>query len=145
MEALTMRSGSFGRRASIGLAGLVVAIVMYGGAAFGNVPQASAEPFCANVTLQPYGHYGDRCFAWVWEAHPYLAIVGIETNERAGCVTSAAGEYDLKESWYCISNNNFGEKYVQNTSEPRRGVIRNNNLTYSGRFSGGQLCCWPHE
>jgi hypothetical protein len=145
MEALTMRSGGFGKRVSLGLAGLVVAIVMYAGMSFGSVAHASAEGFCDGVTLAPYGNYGDRCYAWVWEAHPYLAIVSMETRERAGCMTSAAGEgYELRESWYCIGNYGSGFKYVNSTPEPRRGVIRNNNLNYSGKFYGAYTCCWDH-
>jgi hypothetical protein len=144
MEALTMNGRALGKHLSLGLAGLITAILLYAGAVVGPIADAAAEPFCQAVTLAPYGQYGDRCYAWEWEAHPYLAIVSIQTDERAGCVTSADLSGNLKESWYCIGNGSSGWKYVNYTSEPRRGVIRNNNLNYSGRFWGAYTCCWNH-
>jgi hypothetical protein len=117
----------------------VLVVLVYGLLALGRASNASADEFCRNVTLTPYA----KCYAWEWEAHPRLAIVGVDTNERAGCVTTAA-QYsgDLKESWYCVGSNNFGWKYVTTTNEPRRGVIRSNNLSYSGRYTGTYTCCW---
>lgn len=145
MQQIAISNGTLGRRASLGAMALLATMLIYAGSLTGPVAGASADTFCPNVTLAPYGHYGDRCYAWEWEGHPYLAVVTIETNERAGCVTSASTiSYDLKESWYCIGNGSYGMKYVSRTSESRRGVIRNNNLTYSGRFLGTYTCCWDH-
>jgi hypothetical protein len=143
METPTVNSPLVARRVSLAIAGLLLALVMYCGMAAATAPKASATGFCVNATLAPYGAYGDRCYAWEWEAHPKLAIVGIATNERAGCATSAAGNsYDLKEPWFCAGNYAFVSRYVDKTTEPRRGVIRNNNLSFSARFSGSMTCCW---
>lgn len=130
---------------SLGVAGFVLAILMYVGMVSGPVSGASAsgKAFCSNVNLPPYGSYGDRCYAWEWEAEPLLIFVGISTQERAGCVSYApANSYDIKDSWYCISKENYGYRIVTRNPAPTRGVIRNNNLSYSGRFTGQMTCCY---
>jgi hypothetical protein len=128
---------------TLGLASLVAMCLVYVAMIAAPISKASAGEFCSGVTLAPYGAYGDRCYAWEWEAHAHLAVVTIQTHERAGCVTTAAGNsYDLKESWLCAAKESVIMRYVTNTSEPRRGVIRNNNLSYSGVFTGTQTCCW---
>jgi hypothetical protein len=122
---------------------LLSTFLMYLGLMSGPVPGASAGNFCTEVNLTPYGHYGDRCYAWEWEAELGLAIVGVQTFERAGCVTYAApNSYDLQDSWYCIAKNTAGWRGVRDDNQSHRGVIRNNNLTYSARFSGFQQCCY---
>lgn len=143
METPPSVSRGFAKSMSFGLMGLLATCLLFVAMSAAPVSRASADNFCSSVTLPPYGTYGDHCYAWEWEAHQWLAIVGIGTTNRAGCVTSAAGSgYALKESWYCIGNYSFGQKYVTPIAESRRGVIRNNNLNYSGTFSGSQACCW---
>lgn len=143
METSTIDRRGAARTASFGIAGLVLMCLLYVMMAAAPVTKASAEAFCANVNLAPYGSYGDRCYAWEWEAHQRLALVGVTTHERAGCATSAAGSgYDLKEPWACFGKETSGYQYVNVTNEYRRGVIRNNNLTYSGLFTGFVTCCW---
>jgi hypothetical protein len=137
---------ALGRKAALAAAGLTASLFLYLGMMTAPVSRASAvEAFCENVNLPAYGQYGDHCYAWVWEAHPYLLYVAIQTKERAGCVTYAGGSgYDLKDSWQCIGNYSYGYRYTRRSAEALRGVIRNNNLTYSGHFTGSQSCCWEH-
>lgn len=129
------------KRAKLAIIGLLLTGIMYVGILGGPVSSAysveAAETFCNNVTLAPYGQYGDRCYAASWEAHPYLLAVWLRTNERAGCVSYAAqNSGDLKGSWYCIGSYSFTYHQIPSSPEPRRGVIRNNNLSYSGKFTG---------
>jgi hypothetical protein len=144
METPTMNRRRSAKAASLTLAGLAVMCLLCVATVATPVSKASGtDIFCKGVTLPPYGTYGDHCYAWEWEAQPLLAVVGITTFSRAGCVTSAAGSgYDLKESWYCVGKESTGSRYVSKTTESRRGVIRNNNLTYSGTFTGFVSCCW---
>lgn len=142
MQALMTSRRSLGTRASLALAGLLMAILMYAGMAAVTVSKASAAPFCSAVNLAPYGSYGDRCFAWVWEADNYVTVAVI-THERAGCVTYAdANTYDLQGSWVCAGNYWEAYKVLRDDGRNYRGVIRNNNLNNPGRFDGFQNCCW---
>jgi hypothetical protein len=129
-----------------GAAAVLLATLLYVSAMGGAAPKASAglqENFCTEVTLPPYGSYGDHCYAWVWQAQPRLINVNIMTYERAGCVSYAGPSgYTVQDSWYCIGNYSQGLRYVKNDGQSHRGVIRNNNLSYSGRFNAGQTCCW---
>ncbi len=139
MEAQPMEGRGFGKAMTLGLAGLVAVCLIYVAMMSGPLSKASADssPFCTNVSLAPYGSYGDRCYAWEWEARPYMVWVEIWTQERSGCVTTAAKTTgDLKESWYCVGSNSGGRLWTKYTSEYRRAVMRNNNLSYSGKFTG---------
>jgi hypothetical protein len=132
---------SFGGRIRLGLAGLLLAILMYGGMAVATAPKASATNFCEEVTLAPYGSYGDRCYAWPWESGR-MWQVGVLTRERAGCVTTAAANSgDLLEPWLCVGKESQIVRWIANDGRVRRGVIRNNNSTYSGRFTAFYSCC----
>lgn len=143
MEISTIDGSSLSRRVALLAAGIAAAVLMYVGILSGSVPQASAAAFCSPVTLAPYGSYGDRCYAWEWEAMYRLLSVSMATNERAGCVTYAApNTYDLQDSWLCAGKYSSATKYVRDDEQTHRGVIRNNNLTYAGKFSGAQNCCW---
>lgn len=143
METLSTQQPSLIKRA--GLAGLCLfaACLLYGGIAGATATPAEATNFCANVTLAPYGAYGDRCYAWPWESGK-LIEVGILTSERSGCVTfSAQNSGDLLDSWSCAAKASGIYKYASNDGTIRRGVIRNNNLSYSGHFDGFYGCCYP--
>jgi len=132
---------------SRGMAAVLLAALLYLLAMGGPASKASAgveENFCTEVTLSPYGHYGDHCYAWVWQAHVRLLSVKMMTYERAGCVSYAGPEgYTVQDSWVCIGNYSQTLRYVRNDGASHRGVIRNNNLSYSGRFNAGQICCYP--
>jgi hypothetical protein len=94
------------------------------------------ETFCSNVTLQPYGHAGDRCTApqggWVWN-------VIIYTHERAGCL-DIQNNGELLASWTCTGKeNSYLVSYYAN--KWAHGIIRNNNLSFAGVFTGAQNFC----
>jgi len=98
----------------------------------------AGEGFCDGVTLAPYGQWGDRCYAWEWQAHSELVWVTVRDFQRSGCADYApqySGE--LKSSWACFAKETWGYKWVSPvTTTPYRGVIRNNNLSYNGTFDG---------
>jgi hypothetical protein len=102
-----------------------------------NVQAAKAgENFCG-VTLQPYGHSGDRCYG----ASHHIYGVNIVTYERAGCVDIANGSNELLQSWQCIGKESSGElQGIPNDGVNRKGVIRNNNLSFTGFFNGAEFC-----
>jgi hypothetical protein len=143
METATFNHGTLRRRASLGVTALFAAIALFSASSLASVAEAdSNEPFCTNVTLPPYGSYGDHCYAWTWEAKRYINVI-INTQERAGCASyAAASGYDLQDSWVCFGKYTYGYRLVRNDGLLHRGVIRNNNLSFSGKFSGGQVCCF---
>jgi len=103
------------------------------------VPRASAlVAFCDHVTLQPYGHSGDRC----WGPGNYLLNASVSTEERAGCVDFANSENVLLQSWVCGAKESHPAAYVYavNDGKKRKGVIRNNNLSFTGVFIGNEVC-----
>jgi hypothetical protein len=141
MSGITMRGpAALGKRGMLLVGALLTSIAMY--FAVTASPAAAAEPFCTQVTLQPFGHNGDRCWA-PW----HYSVIGetLVTFERAGCVDIANGANELMFSWVCgaahsspaaaAEINDFNHEGV-----PRKGVIRNNSLSFTGKFSGSQVC-----
>jgi hypothetical protein len=127
---------TIGRKLTLLIAALLVAVAMCAAAASGPVTQAKAANFCEYVSLGPYGGGQDRCYAWPWESGA-LAFVGVNTFERAGCISYApANSGTILASWFCVGNNSEGHRFLPQDGQIRRGVIRNNNLSYSGRFTG---------
>jgi hypothetical protein len=119
------------------LGGVVVALVgfwLY----LGPVSNAHAENFCSGVTLQPFGHNGDRCTApnggWVY-------TVAIETFERAGCEATENNGV-LLDSWTCFGAHSTGQS-LHASANWSHGIIRNNNPNpgATGVFSGDQNAC----
>ncbi|HEY6730740.1 MAG TPA: hypothetical protein VI039_06915 [Solirubrobacterales bacterium] len=100
--------------------------------------QAASENFCTSAWLAPYGSGGDRCYS---TGHTSLYNAVVVTHERAGCVDIANGANELMFSWMCgaagsspataASIYDFGHEGVF-----RKGVIRNNNLSFGGWFDG---------
>lgn len=143
MEALTIGSSVTGRKVSGLVLAIAAGLLIYAAMALGSASKAQATNFCTNVTLPAYGSYGDQCYAWPWESGK-LIEVGIITHDRAGCVTFAAqNSYDLLDNWSCTAKAGGTWKYAYNDGKIRRGVIRNNNLTYAGTFDGFYGCCYP--
>lgn len=107
--------------------------------------QADVAPgnydFCTKVTLQPLGKSGDRCGAG-HAGWGHLLSVNIHTYERAGCVNYVGYYGELYRSWTCVPNNTYSYIVVPNDGGSYSGIIRNNNLSYSGKFSGVYSCCW---
>lgn len=104
-------------------------------------PTASAGNFCTNVSLSPFGQGGDRCWG---PAISGLNYGGVVTNERAGCVNIADGSNNLQGSWVCGSKGSSpgvaAEKWIPASEANFKGVIRNNNQSFSGTFSGRHNC-----
>lgn len=117
--------------------GIFVALLLGLWAATGPVANASAaDNFCHQV-LQPYGHSGDRC----WGLSRDLRGSGMNTYERAGCLVIANGQNELLESWHCTDANSTIEIIgIPNDGINRKGIARNNNLTYSAYFAASDYC-----
>jgi hypothetical protein len=136
-EMMMQRPFTPGRRVMLFLGAVTAAVTMYFAA---TASSALAENFCTNAYLNPYGQSGDRCWA---PGHTTLTSAWIVTHERAGCVDIANGSNELMFSWVCgaagsspaiaASIYDFSHSGVF-----RKGVIRNNNLSFAGHFDGAQ-------
>lgn len=63
------------------------------------------------------------------------------THERAGCVDIANGSNELLESWHCVGKWSAYEIIgIPDDGVNRKGVIRNNNLSFTGWFIGSEFC-----
>lgn len=137
-EATMQRSLGTYKRLLLVLGAAMAAISMYIAAA---APSAlAAESFCTRAYLQPFGHNGDRCWA---PGHTNLFGAAIETYERAGCVDIANGSNQLMFSWVCGAANSFPAPAAEifdiyHEGVFRKGVIRNNNLSFAAYFNGYQ-------
>lgn len=113
------------------------------------IEQAAAEPtpgshsFCSSVWLQPFGQAGDRCAAGHAE-WGHIGSVAIQTGERAGCVNYEGWYGELYRSWWCLPKGAGGSITVPQDGGSYDGIIRNNNLSFAGRFSGSYWCCWSY-
>jgi len=124
----------------VSVVGLLLAICIAGLAAA--TPRASAVTFCGGVTLAPYGQGGDRCWGPSRESLNFAAVV---TYQRAGCVNIASSSNVLLQSWVCGAAGSAPQyaasvTYLQDPRGFHKGVIRNNNLSYSATFSGNFGC-----
>lgn len=96
----------------------------------------AAENFCG-VTLQPYGQSGDRCYG----ASHHIYGVNLVTYERAGCVDIANGSNELLQSWQCVgASSGYEIQGIPNDGVNRKGVVRNNNLSFTGFFNAAEFC-----
>jgi hypothetical protein len=121
-----------GKQGLIFLVAVAATMVMY----FSPPKAAAAENFCG-VTLQPYGQAGDRC----WGASHHIYGVNMLTHERAGCVDIANGSNELLQAWQCVSSSNVSEiTGIPNDGVNRKGVVRNNNLSFTGFFNATEFC-----
>jgi hypothetical protein len=107
--------------------------------------KAAASNFCTNVWLSPYGQGGDRC--WGPSAQG-LNFASVSTFTRAGCVSIADGSNNLLTSWVCGAAGSApgyaaAAYYNSNYLQYRKAVIRNNNTSNGGQFSGGYNCFNP--
>jgi hypothetical protein len=115
----------------------------------GPVGVASAEPsggshgFCTNAWLQPFGRSGDRCSAGK-ENWGHIMTVNLQTYERAGCVNYEGWYGELYRSWECTGNYSTAQVIVPHDGGSYIGTIRNNNLSYAGKFSAGFYCCYVY-
>jgi hypothetical protein len=142
---MTHRSAApaLGARTKRFLIAVVAAAAMSFAMASGPVSTADAAytgTFCTNVWLQPYGQSGDRCWMGVGYANHYSSF-NIRTESRAGCVATAGYYGEQINSWVCASAYGWALNGVPNpTAGFYRGLIRNNNLSNPGSFSGGAYC-----
>lgn len=125
------------------LAAVAATIALCFALASGPVAKSDAAVinFCSSVSLAPFGQAGDRCFAG-HDHWGHIMYSTIQTFERAGCVNYAGWYYELYASWKCVGKNSTTYIYVPNDGGSYQGVIRNNNSSYSGKFSGSYTCCW---
>jgi hypothetical protein len=98
------------------------------------------ENFCTNVWLNPYGSGGDRCWA---TGRTNLIAAAVATHERAGCVDIANGANELMFAWLCgpAGSSPAAAAIIWDFAHEgvfRKGVIRNNNLSFGGHFDGVQ-------
>lgn len=124
------------------LAALFALLVIAGVGLLAAPPNSEAKSvnFCSTVSLAPYGHPGDRC----WGPGSFVFGINLVTYDRAGCVTVANGANQLLQSWTCGAAGSVpGPAVVLNFGNDgvwRKPVIRNNNLSFAGTFSGGLAC-----
>jgi hypothetical protein len=111
--------------------------------AAGSVSEASALPFCDTVVLQPWGKAGDTCYAGLNQGGVGLAVVTLQTHERAGCVSYAGYYGELYHSWTCTGNNSLVQVWPSQDGGWYRGVIRNNNTSWAARFGGAYQMVQP--
>ena len=134
MSKSTMQPAlALGKRGMLLLGAVMAAAAMYFAT---TASSAQAENFCINATLQPFGHSGDRCTA---PTGGYQYSVAVVTNERAGCETTVNNGV-LLASWTCVGAKNIISS-THNYFQFAHGIIRNNNLSFSGVFSGDQHYC----
>ncbi|MBK5218653.1 MAG: hypothetical protein JJE35_02525 [Thermoleophilia bacterium] len=101
-------------------------------------PKASATLFCQNVQLNPYGQGGDRCWGPALKSLNWGQVL---TVNRAGCVDIADTSNNLLSSWNCAAAGAEATIFVSNDlTTYRKVVIRNNNVSNAGTFTGGQQC-----
>lgn len=135
------------RRAVRLLAGFIAAAALLIAIAAGPAPKANADLnggvnyFCKDGWLSPYGQAGDRCFAGR-DKWGHIHAVAIETKQRAGCVNYAGYYYELYTNWKCTGSYSVSELILPKDGGSYMGVIRNNNLSYGGTFSGREYCCY---
>lgn len=108
-----------------------------------SAPSASAvEVFCGESTLKPYGQGGDRCFGPATSGLDFAAVV---THERSGCVDFSDTSNNLKASWVCGAAKSAPGLAAEIgwSGAPGvyfKGVIRNNNESFSALFAGREKC-----
>jgi hypothetical protein len=125
------------------LCGVVMTLLLGLWMTKGPVQQASAKNFCTEVWLQPFGQSGDRCDAGK-ENWGHIMQVFVYTYQRAGCANYHGWYGEYYKSWWCVPNNSGGYISVPQDGGSYIGVIRNNNLSYGGKFSGNFTCCYAY-
>jgi hypothetical protein len=126
--------------------GLLLLLLFAAGCTFylGSASTARAGENYCGVYLQPYGQNGDRCYS----LGRYIHTVSMVTYERAGCLSLANSSNQLLTSWQCAAAGSApaaATYFALNDDGVRRkGVIRNNNLSYKGYFAGA-LNCYRYE
>jgi hypothetical protein len=131
------------QRRLLALCGVVLVLFLGLWMTKGPVQQASAENFCTGVWLQPFGQNGDRCDAGK-DNWGRILSVNIMTYQRAGCVNYHGWYGEYYRSWECFGNYSSGNIYVPPGDQGSYiGIIRNNNLSYGGKYNAGFYCCRP--
>lgn len=134
---------SLARRARIALSVFIAATGLSISMATVSVPKADAAwtpEWCGNVWLAPYGSSGDRCMMGQGYANHYETLL-VRTLERAGCVAAAGYHGEQVMNWVCApAGGNFAVIYPPNPEGWYRGMVRNNNLSKWGQFTGLAFC-----
>jgi hypothetical protein len=126
------------------VAALLIAIAATSAPRADAAPRPGENRFCEMRWLAPFGQSGDRCFAGD-ELWGRLLSVELKTYQRAGCVNYTGWYYEYYTGWVCTGNYSSTGINVPRDGGSYRGVIRNNNLTYSANFTGTEWCCYPYE
>jgi hypothetical protein len=144
----TAVSEGLGRRLMLTACVLFV-LLLSGLTVSGAVDRAHATPpggstnFCTNVWLQPFGQNGDRCSAGK-DNWGRIMSVNIMTYQRAGCVNYHGWYGEYYRSWECFGSYGGGVIYLDpNDQGSYIGIIRNNNMSYGGKYNAGFYCCKP--
>jgi hypothetical protein len=129
------------------LAVLGVAVVLFLGLWMTRGPVGEAiateSGFCTEVWLQPFGQNGDRCDAGK-DNWGHIITVWVVTHQRAGCANYTGWYGELYKSWWCVPKESSGYIRVPQDGGSYIGIIRNNNLSYAGKFSGKFSCCYAY-
>jgi hypothetical protein len=131
-------SPSWKRRALMAILLSVVSIALVQ-AASPSRAEAARVNWCTNVYLAPLPS-GNECHMPTNLA-AYHMFIGVDTQERAGCVRILGYYGEPLSSWQCVGN--YSSTQIYNSGAPGfyRGAIRNNNLSNWGHFSGYTICC----
>lgn len=134
MDIAHVVDGRGGRSLRLGV-GAVIAMLCCVWLISSHVSKAEATDigFCQNAWLQPYGQGGDRCTA---PQGGNIWLVYVITQARAGCETIQNNGV-LLNNWTCGGAYSSVGSY-QDWSKWSHGIIRNNNLSFGGYFSGQQ-------
>jgi hypothetical protein len=145
VPASPLNQGSLWRRSSY--AALLLPLIMLIATMAFSAPKASA------VTDLYYAHFCPEQGSWMWLDPAWTGIyrcdgadsvsgynrdeIMLTTYERAGCVDYADVWHNLITSWVCFPKETpYGTIIARKDGGWYRGVIRNNNLSYSARFAG---------
>ena len=107
--------------------------------AVGTASSANASEYIANFDcgrLDPAWTGNYRCDSPDNKSGYSVDRVWIQTLERAGCLDYADVWHNLKASWVCFGKGTLASMDVRQDGGWYRAAIRNNNLTYSGLFTG---------
>jgi len=118
---------------------LVASTALFSSLAAGSPTPAKAEKYATGFCggwLDPAWTGNYRCDAPDNVSGYNRVYVAVRAFERSGCVDYADVWHNLITSWVCTPKETEAIISVRKDGGCYRGVIRNNNLSYKGQFSG---------